>query len=245
MKKKIKWIPFLLSAMFILQGCLLDTYPLTDDERNKIAEYAACVLLRNDKYFNYTSIITPTPMPTPTDMPMPTAEPDASPTPTVKVDEPQGGTGVQTESDNKNENIKKNVSLTEVFGLAELEFEYSDYQICDQYKGLESIGDYVVMAGQGKQLVVVEFTVKNTAGIAQEVNFATLGVNYQLDAGETAFAQPQITLFTEDMQYMNESISAGDIKKGIIVFQIKKDADLSGANIIVSREDVSSILKLN
>ena len=37
----------LLLSVLLIQGCLLETHPLTEEEQNIIAEYAADVLLRH------------------------------------------------------------------------------------------------------------------------------------------------------------------------------------------------------
>ena len=79
MRKRV-WMAAAVAAasLVILNGCLADTYPLTEEEQNIIAEYAAGVLLRSDSSYTQ-ALISPTPTPSPTPAPSPTPEPTTAP----------------------------------------------------------------------------------------------------------------------------------------------------------------------
>lgn len=216
-------------AMLLLPGCLADTYDLTEGEQDIIAEFAAGVLLRNDE--NYVeALITPTPVPT--------SVPTLSPTPTADPNEGHGNAGGT--GNGKNDEIKSNASLSEVFGLAGLKVEYEGYVVLNSITANEN---YVIKPDTGKLLVEVDFILTNTAGIDQKINFGNLEMNYQLDCNEKKFVQPKITPF--DLLYLEEEIPAGGSVECYLFFEIGEDADMEDSNLIVSRGDYTSIIPLN
>ena len=86
----------------VMSGCFIKNVPLTNGERNAIAQYAADVLLKHDR--NYSGMLlsaeklTPTPTPTPkpdaTSTPVPTETPTPTPTAIVLVT-PTGEPGTE------------------------------------------------------------------------------------------------------------------------------------------------------
>lgn len=237
MKKRILW-GIAAAGMLLLTGCVAETYALTEEEQDIIAEYAATVLLRNDENYYTEALLSPTPTPTPlpTSTPTPTPVPTAAPTPTG------GSTGA---SGNRGEaEIQANADLNQVFGLAGLRVEYIDYQLMDVYL-LENNSSVMLRASEGKQLLVVNMRVKNTAGILQEFDFGGQSISYQLDCNEKNFVRPELTVLEEDMLYMTIQLMPGEEKDCLLVFQVGQDSDLSDANLIVSRGDYTAIVSLN
>ena len=229
MKKRI-WIAAVAAASLItLNGCLAETYPLTEEEQNIIAEYAAGVLLRSDATYTQ-ALLTPTPLPNPS--PKLTKAP--TPTPAEKND----GKGSASKGDSE---VKENSSLNDVSGLEGLLVEYDSYEVVDQIK---ETGGYVVPFESGKKLVKLKFTLTNTAGIDQVFDFSKQNINYQLDCKENSFITPMITALSGDMLYMKATLAPGESCDGYVIFRIPEKAESKINNVIISRDSYTSIVSL-
>ena len=230
MRKRV-WIAAVAAASLItLNGCLADTYPLTKEEQDIIAEYAAGVLLRSDASYTQ-ALISPTPIPSP--------EPTPSPTP-GPTDAPENkGDGNKGKGDISQ--VEENSSLSDVYGLEGLLVEYNSYEIADQIK---ETGGYLVPSESGKKLVKLKFTLTNTAGIEQIFDFSKQSINYQLDCKEKKFISPIITALTGDMLYMETTLAPGESCEGYVIFRIPEKAESEISNVIISRDSHTSIVSL-
>ncbi len=231
MKKRI-WIAAAAAASLItLNGCLAETYPLTEEEQNIIAEYAAGVLLRSDAAYTQ-ALLTPTPTP----LPSPSPELTKAPTPTLAEKDDGKGNGSKEDSE-----VKENSSLNDVYGLEGLLVEYDSYEVADQIK---ETGGYVVPFESGKKLVKLKFTLTNTAGIDQVFDFSKQNINYQLDCKEKSFIAPMITALSGDMLYMKATLAPGESCDGYVIFRIPEKAKSKINNVIISRDSYTSIVSL-
>ncbi|MDE7325137.1 MAG: hypothetical protein K2N63_02490 [Lachnospiraceae bacterium] len=230
MRKKI-WIAAAAAAsLVILNGCLAETYPLTEEEKNIIAEYAAGVLLRNDAGYTQ-ALVSPTPIPSPTPAPSPTPEPT-----TAAGNKGNGGLGGGDIAE-----VKENASLEDVYGLEGLLVTYDDFEVVNQ---IEETNGYVVPYEQGKKVVKLNFTLKNTAGIEQVFDFSKQSINYQLDCKERNFIPPMITALAGDMLYMETTLAPGESCGGFVLFRIPEKAEDNITNVIISRDTYTSIIAL-
>ena len=233
MKKKLR-ILAAATAMTLLTGCIAETYPLTEEEQNMIAEYAAGVLLRNDE--GYTQpLITPTPIPatlTPTPEP---SKPGENATPTPK---PSGDTGSSGGGAYENQNL---VSFRDVFGIEGLDVSYQGFQCMDQYQPAKGT---VIRPEKGKQLVFVFLLLTNTLSDSLSIDLGAKGMSYRLDCNGDSFVKPEITVLEDDILYYSTVLSPEQKKEVFLVFQVKEGVEISGANLIASGDDVTAILPL-
>lgn len=223
-------------SLVLLTGCMGETYPLTEEEQDMIAEYAAGVLLRNDESYTQ-ALVTPTPTPSP--------EPTLTPTPEPTVMGGTDETGGSHKGNGNGNTVTENAALDEVYGLEGLLVEYDGYEVLDSVMEENGTDTYVVPAEDGKMLLKVNFILTNTAGIEQSFDFGVQDIRYQLDCNERRFLQPKITGLSQDMLFRKITLSAGESSKGCVIFDISLKADAKDCNVIVSRGDRTSILALD
>lgn len=225
MKKKTLSILFIGGVIACLGGCY-EPAKVSDHEMDLIAEYAAGVLVdhgtdskevlltREEQTEEFQRLATPTPRPTlkPTDRPETTKSP-VTPTKTPG--------GVTPEASNDREEIKKN--LTELFDKDGFSFGYIDYVMTDLYQGEN---DLFAAAAAGKQLLVVRLEITNNANETGELKLnqgAEKNFVFTLRA-DTSSYRPSLTLLNEDIYTAYSCLfKAGETKKGVVVFEIKKD----------------------
>ncbi|MCF0131452.1 MAG: hypothetical protein HUJ71_06965 [Pseudobutyrivibrio sp.] len=135
------------------------------------------------------------------------------------------------ETDNSQQDVSLNFgySLTEVIGISGMEFSLDSFEVMNEYKA----SDYFVLtAGSGKKYLVLHFTGKNTSDAAIELDMGSVkGTTYKLYVNGAASATAQKTVLLEDLSSYFGTVSAGEEKEFVLIFQFS-DSQV---------EDVSSI----
>ena len=234
MKKKIL-IAAVVLGMFCMTGCA-KMIELTDEENDMIAEYIAGFILDNEA--NYTEkLVTPTPVPTQKPTPSPTAVPvpspvipaDATPVPTGKTE-----TGEQ--------NLQANADYSSIVGLRGIDIRYASYDTGKEYyyyNGLMSVD-----AEKGKKILRVTFNIVNTTKEQIDISLKDSEITYRLDLGNSKFEKAMLTAMDNDIIYLTATIGAKESMEAVLFFSVPEDMDVSGKNIIISKDDKTAIIKI-
>ena len=244
-----KFIGILTGAMALglLAGCY-EPLDITESEMDMVAEYAAGVLVkhgtqakdilldRKEQEDAFAALATPTPRPT-----LAPVEDEEDKTPetdgenTDVADKPEATkVPVATEVPDNTELTMED--LTSLMGRKGFFFRYKGYKATELYQGS---GDLFAAAGDGKQLVVIEFEVTN-----QSKSGATLSLNkgaskefvYTLRAGGKTI-RPSLTLLNEDMYTSyNGTYNAGETKTGVLVFECDEKMSLANMTLTVLKD---------
>lgn len=208
----------------LMTGCS-SSMNLTENETNVIAEYVAGVVLKHEK--NYTEALI---------LPKIAEEIEAKITPTPSVDNGQ----VVTDTTKKEGNLQANADFTEVIGIAGLTVEYSGY------KTMNNLSDsyFTIESGDGYQLLIVNFKVTNTTKKDIDIKLGTSNIVYQVDINQGDFYKPLLTFLDNDLRLLDTTVKAKDTLETILVFKVKEDINLDIANVIISRDDKTAIVKL-
>ncbi len=233
-------------ALALFAGCY-EPLDITDKEMDMVAEYAAGVLVehgtkatdtllnREEQEVAFAEMATPTPRPTlapPKSDEDPSNDQSQNGEQDVKVTATPKPT-VTPVSDNSELTMQ---DLTKLIGREKFFFEYVDYEITDLYQGS---GDLFAAAGEGKQLIVLEFKVTNQSNTG-----ATLVLNkgaskefvYALRIGSKTI-RPSLTLLNEDFYTSYETTyKGGETKDCVLVFECSKDIAFESAVLSVLRE---------
>lgn len=230
---------FLLIAgigMLSMTGCA-STLKITDTQSDMVAEYAAGLVLKYDRYYEDEYI-------EPTIMVEEVVIPSVStPTPTVAIASTDNkssngktlGTSQKTE-----ENLQANADFTEVIGIKGLSIEYSDYEI------RENLSDpyFTIESGEGKKLLIVTFSVKNTTSKDVKLNLENADIEYQLDIENGTFQKPLLTFLENDLRLIDTVIKAKSTIETVLVFNVSDDINVKNVNAIISQKDKTAIVKL-
>lgn len=250
---------FLGACMLMLFAGCYEPLDITDSEMDMVAEYAAGVLVKHgaqptDTLLNrkeqeeaFAAMATPTPRPTlapaksdktpSSDATQNDGKADATPTPKPTA---------TPMADNSELTMQ---GLTDLIGKDDFFFEYTGYETTFLYQGS---GELFAAAGDGKQLVVLEFEVTNQSNTG-----ATLVLNkgaskefvYTLRVGGRTI-RPSLTLLNEDFYTSYEATyKAGETKKCVLVFECSKGISMDNAVLSVLRDvegnEDSVLIKVN
>lgn len=233
-------------AVALLAGCY-EPLEITDSEMDMVAEYAAGVLVKHgtkatDTLLNraeqeeaWAAMATPTPRPT-----LAPSKPEKQP---AEGDGTEGTAGEKATPTPKPtatpvpENTELTMQdLTALLGKKDFFFRYVGYETAVLYQGA---GDLFAAAGEGKQLIVLEFEITN-----QSDKESALVLNkgaekefvYTLRIGNKS-VRPSLTLLQEDF-YTSYDVTYGpkETKTCVLVFECGKDIALENMTLTVLRD---------
>ena len=233
-------------ALTVFAGCY-EPLDITDTEMDMVAEYAAGVLVkhgtqatdvlldREEQEEAWAALATPTPRPTlapykPEKTPAGDADSavtsgeDATPTPKPTATPIPENTEVTMQD------------LTALMAKKEFYFRYVGYETTVLYQGA---GDLFAAAGEGKQLVVLEFDVTNRSDKEESLVLnkgAKKEFVYTLRAGNKTI-RPSLTLLDEDF-YTSYDVSyqPNETKTCVLVFECGSEIALDQMTLTVLRD---------
>lgn len=230
-------------AMAVFAGCY-EPLDITESEMDIVAEYAAGVLVkhgtqakdilldREEQEQAFAAMATPTPRPT--FAPFENEEDKTSSESGEENDSQKTEQPTATEVPDNTELTMQD--LTDIIGKDDFYFCYKGYKATSLYQGS---GDLFAAAGDGKQLVVVEFEVTN-----RSESGATLTLNkgaskefiYTLRTGGKTI-RPSLTLLNEDIYTSyNTDYKAGETKTCVLVFECDENMSLSNMTLTVLKD---------
>lgn len=216
--------------MLVLTGCA-SSISLTDNESDLVAEYIAGLMFKYDSNYeealippeeeNEEMVVTISPSPTPVSM-------------------NGSDKGAISQNEIKDGNVQANADFTEVIGVKNLEIEYVGYEekdsLSDNYFNIES--------GEGKNLVIVKFKLKNTSDKDIKLNLTKSNILYQLDINTGNFQKPLLTFLDNDLRMIDTTIKARSSLDTVLVFNVSAKVNLDVVNVIVSHSHKTAIIKL-
>lgn len=223
-------ILILLLLMFSLTGCIRE-YNYTEEQSDSAAEYLAGKLLEQDKYYKDALlpleeiVAEPVVTDTPTKAPAQSSDEAPSVTETAEPTEP-------TEPEEK-------YTLSEVIGTDHFDIQYEGYDITDGYPDDPTASYFTVTPSQGNQLAIVTFLLTNKTDKKKTLNLTKADIQYRLDINSNTVYKPSLTLIEHDLQYLDIALKGNEKKQVLLVFEIKKEKEISDISLTVSHGEKS------
>jgi hypothetical protein len=220
-----------------LTGCI-QKFEYSEAQTSAAAEYIAGLVLKNDKQYKASlvsmediiakheteaaAIATPTPTQSPT------------------TDQEKG----QAADPSVTTVPEKDYTLTEVMNEEGFEIEYEDYIIAESYPEDSTEAYFSITPRPDYQLMVLRFILKNTLDEDNNLNLTQAGITYQLDVNVGTIYEPPFALLENNLKLMDLTLKAGEEKPVVLIFEIKKDVEMTDVNLMVSRDKRSEIIKI-
>ena len=134
--------------------------------------------------------------------------------------------------------------MTEAIGVAGLEFAYGGYEVMDYIQG-----DYfTVNASNGKQLVVMNFTVTNTTGNAISCNLKDAKYSFRGSFNGKAIVAMSTAFLPNDIASFDKTTSFGPGQKTncLLVFDVPKDisGNLTEVTLAYRKDGMSGLTSI-
>lgn len=215
MKKRILLVG--ISMMLCLLGGCLEATPLTEEEMDVVAEYAASLLLKYDKHYEtplfYTEELEARLTPTPT------------PTPKADVSKPSGNgsvtdasstvTAIPTPAPYDHEETTR--QLTDILAVEDITVTCVG---CELKKSVESTEYFSLVAKEGRQYAVVSFLLHNETDQDLVFDASGNGLEYSIDINTKTVSRVSLSMLENDLQYMEIPVPANGTAEAVLVFEI-------------------------
>ncbi len=202
---------FCLSAA-LLNGC--SSANLSEENQDKVAEYAAEVVLKHDanydkKLIDTEAAATPAPSPEVSESPEVTPEPTAVSETVVTAD------GQQPE-----ETPIPEVSMDELYRLKDVSISYRSYEICSKYP---KKSDFPMTAKKGETFIVVEFVAENKSSAKTKVDLIKRKIDYELMVDQTQYNPTIAMLLNGGLNNFKTTLKPKEKQKVVLMYNIPKE----------------------
>lgn len=228
----------LLCAMALtMTACGNEIPDLTEEESQRIGEYAAVTLLKYDAN-NRSRLVDP-------EIVIAKLEKDAAKEAgkqeNVQTEEPPAGTTAsEIETPAAQEDIT--TSLEDFFGLAEgVTLTYADYRVTDSYPEDGSVEDYFALdASAGKKLLVLNFTLTNGSAQEENIDFLNTSSRYIITVNDSVKGNALTTMLPNDMSTYQGTLNPGDTQELVLLLEINEDMADAVQNISLHLKNASN-----
>ena len=210
----------LCAAALTMTACGNEIPNLTEEESQRVGEYAAVTLLKYDAN-NRSRLVDP-------EIVIAKLEKDAAKEAqrqeSAKSEEKtEGTTASEIETPAALEDITS--SLEEFFGLAEgVTLTYKDYQVADSYPEDGSTDDYFALdASAGKKLLVLNFELTNGTAQEENIDFLSTASRYIITVNDSTRGNALTTMLPNDMSTYSERLSPGETQGLVLLLEVNED----------------------
>lgn len=232
----------LLCAMALnMTACGNQIPDLTEEESQRIGEYAAVTLLKYDAN-NRSRLVDP-------DVVIAKLEKDAAKT-AQKEEQITEGTEEANTTEVETPAAQEDIiaSMEEFFGLPEgVTLSYEDYQVTDSYPEDGSEADYFSLdASAGKKLIVLRFRLANGTAQDESIDFLNMTSRYVITVNNMIRGNALPTLLPNDMSTYVDTLPAGGEQELVLLLEINEDVanDIQNLSLRLKNESNEYTIQL-
>lgn len=219
-KKSIACGALLCAVALTMTACGNEIPDLTEEESQRVGEYAAVTLLKYDAN-NRSRLVDP-------EIVIAKLEKDAAKEArrqeNAQVEEqPEGSATSEVQTPAAQEDIT--TSLEDFFGLAAgVTLTYEDYQIADSYPEDGSADDYFALdASAGKKLLVLRFALNNGSTQEESVDFLHTSSRYIITVNDSTRGDALMTMLPNDMSTYAETLDPGETQELVLLLEVNEE----------------------
>ena len=244
MRQNITRVRAGISALLLVSSgvlCSCDSLHYTEEQEDKISNYAAQIVLKHDKKYKYSFLPAindeggsyEQEVQEETDEIISTEEAT-----TVTTDY----TGENTTSEYSGDGNSSGTGITDINQAIHIgdgiNISYTGYDVVSTYPTDDSEETFVIKAVGDSTLLIVKFDVKNTTSQDINVNFMENGRRNKGIVNESKKYNAQLTLLLDAMNTFEGTIGAGQSRQLVLIFQTQlgSTADLSKLSVSVTDE---------
>lgn len=236
-KKRIVCGALMCAMALGMTACGNEIPDLTEDESQRVGEYAAVTLLKYDAN-NRSRLVDPAIVIAKLEK---EAAKEARRQENAQTEEqPAGSTASEIEAPTAQEDIT--TSLEDFFGLAEgMTLTYRDYQIADSYPEDGSTDDFFALdASAGKKLLVLNFELTNGTDQEENIDFLSAASRYIITVNDSTRGNALTTMLPNDMSTYAETMAPGETQGLVLLLEVNEDVANAIQNISLRLKNASN-----
>lgn len=220
-----------------MTACGNEIPDLTEEESQRVGEYAAVTLLKYDAN-NRSRLVDP-------ELVIAKLEKDAAKEAgrqenAQTEEQPAQAAASEVETPSAQEDIT--TSLEDFFGLTEgVTLTYRDYQIADSYPEDGSADDYFALdASAGKKLLVLNFELTNGTAQEENIDFLSTASRYIITVNDSTRGNALTTMLPNDMSTYAETLAPGETQGLVLLLEVNEDVANAVQNISLRLKNTSN-----
>lgn len=221
-----------------LSGCVKQN-TATEEQSNAVAEYMAGMILDSDEDYDQELVSTEEVSGEDITNEANTNDGDTSHTSEITHAPSDNSSGTPNHND---ENTNSAYTLSEVIGNTNFNINYESYQLVDAYHSDDAY--FVLSDSVGYKYLVVNFAIKNIADSKQTLNLSDGVIEYELIVNSGAVYSPLLALLENDIRYIEVKIDEGKSSKGILIFEVPDNTDISNVNLAITNDNKTAIINI-
>lgn len=226
----------MMMTVFLFVGC--ESVSLTEEEEQIYVAYAVNAVINHDN--NYVLKLKDVEIETETTTKWYSEEDRFTTEPSS-----DGNNGSQQNPEEETTVINVETDMNTIMKLDGISVEYTDYEIGKTYPNEDSMA-FVLTAVDGSNLVVLKFNVKNETNEDIVLDMIAADMNFKGIFNGQVKANCQTTLLNNALNTYKGTISAGESKEMVLVYQISERSlsNVSTIKLEVENGDLSSTIIL-
>lgn len=244
MKRQVYLGGLLLAVSVLLTGCN-DAIPEMDEETQAmVVEYAVNTVRKYDK--NHVNKLM--------EFEEPEKPEENHDTEEVLTEVPQDTAQEKEETaqpdaeiiDNTQEEENQTIhTLDELLQLDNITVSYTGYETTPFYPTDDSEISFVMNATEGRELLILKFTVQNLTQEEIALNMNSMDVSYKIAVNEDT-SNALFTMLLNDLSKYQGTLAAGESREMVLVREIAKEDinSITSLSIHAKKEDVSAVISL-
>ena len=220
--KKVIGSAFLCALALTMTACGNQIPDLTEEESQRIGEYAAVTLLKYDAN-NRSRLVDPDVVIAKLEKEAAKAAQKEEQQQTQKPDSTDSSGATEVETPAAQEDIT--ASMEEFFGLPEgVTLSYEEYQVTDSYPEDGSTADYFALdASAGKKLVVLKFRMTNGSAQDENIDLLDSGSRYVITVNNSVRGNALPTMLPNDMSTYVDTLTAGAEQELVLLLEVDEE----------------------
>ena len=263
-KRQLKrWIVsgVFMSIIVCATGCT-KVIELTDKENQLIAEYAAELLLKYDKYYkqkyddaDIEEATTQEELTSSEEVTTQTTEQEQTTTQatTQETTEQAGNTSEAPETSEQEITESVTATVDSDFDIAafvgedKISVRYAYYMLVDRYPSYDQDGMYIeIEAPKGYQLLVLKFNVENKTNEQQAINLYGKDIDYNIIVNNSRKTKQMFTILMDDLYTYEKTIDASSREEVVLLYTLSDSVaeSLSDLKLQVEYGDTNAVMQL-
>lgn len=204
----------LCTMMLSMTACGNEIPDLTEEESQRVGEYAAVTLLKYDAN-NRSRLVDP-------EMVIAKLEKEAAKE-EAKVEETGNTDTTEVTMPTAQEDIT--ASMEDFFGLPEgVGITYEDYMVADSYPEDGATDEYFALdASAGKKLLVLRFRLTNGTEQEEKIDLLNTNSRYIITVNDSIRANALTTMLPNDMSTYAETLEPGQDQELVLLLEVNED----------------------
>lgn len=194
-------------SIVLLTGC--SSADLSEENQDKVAEYASEVVLKHDANYDKKRIDTEAAA---TSSPEVSQSPEATPEPTAAPETAVTEGGQQPEK-----TAIPEVSLEELYQLKDVSISYQSYEICSKYP---KKSEFSMIAKKGETFFIVKFMAENKSSSKTKVDLIKRKIDYELMVGEKPYNPTIAMLMNGGLNNFKTTLNPKEKQKAVLVYNV-------------------------